>query len=333
MKAAYRKFSALPLILLILAACSDLGDPVILVPELELEVPAVDFSAVTLGNNQLRQVFITNSGLGDLQGELSLTQPGTAFSLTPSGSYQLLAGDTLMLQIGFQPAAESIYTGDILVSSNAPGQEESHIQLAGSGTSVPVPALTLSQTSLNFGSIDPGATLQRQFSIQSSGTDTLQIDSIRVNSSKFVSDAPSAFALAPGAARLVTVSFSSATTGTFSGTLQIYSNTAGSPHLIELSASVVTPVSYAADIQPLFDNSCSGCHGGNGGLFLTSYADLMERISNNGPVVIAGDGANSLLVKKLKGTAGSRMPVGGPFFSDALIASIETWIDQGAHNN
>tara|TARA_Y100000758_G_C15909547_1_gene370905 strand:+ start:30 stop:668 length:639 start_codon:yes stop_codon:yes gene_type:complete len=89
-------------------------------------------------------------------------------------------------------------------------------------------------------------------------------------------------------------------------------------------------VDYATEIQPIFDASCTGCHGVSGGLSLTSYANLMDGNSNNGPVVTAGDGANSLIIQKLRGTAGSQMPMSGCCLDDVTIDLIETWIDEGA---
>ena len=44
---------------------------------------------------------------------------------------------------------------------------------------------------------------------------------------------------------------------------------------------------------------------------------------NSGAVVTAGDGSGSLLVKKLRGTAGDRMPLNGVFWNDTDINLIE----------
>jgi hypothetical protein len=95
-------------------------------------------------------------------------------------------------------------------------------------------------------------------------------------------------------------------------------------------------ISFASDVLPIFQNSgCTGCHGGNGGLYLETYAHLMLGNSNHGPVVTPGNGEGSVIVKKLRGTAGfgSRMPLGGPYLSDATIGKISLWITQGALNN
>ena len=94
-------------------------------------------------------------------------------------------------------------------------------------------------------------------------------------------------------------------------------------------------VSFSGFVLPTFNiYGCPTCHGGSGGLTLTSYQSLMAGNSNNGPVVIPGDGANSLIIRKLRGTGpGSQMPLGGTPLPDTTISTISAWIDQGALNN
>ena len=99
---------------------------------------------------------------------------------------------------------------------------------------------------------------------------------------------------------------------------------------------VVVPeiVSYQMDVQPLFDSSCTNCHGNKGKLSLTSYQNTMKG-GENGSAVIPNDGAESLLVRKLNGTAsGQRMPPEPKnTWSDSKIKLVMKWIDQGAENN
>ena len=52
--------------------------------------------------------------------------------------------------------------------------------------------------------------------------------------------------------------------------------------------------------------------------------------------VAAGDAENSYVVHKIEGRAGivgSRMPLGGPFLSQADIDRVKAWINAGAANN
>lgn len=67
-----------------------------------------------------------------------------------------------------------------------------------------------------------------------------------------------------------------------------------------------------------------------GGLAFNNFNQLL-RGGDSGPIVTPGKGADSLLVKKLRGMAGQRMPAGGrPALSEDNIRLITTWIDEGA---
>lgn len=58
--------------------------------------------------------------------------------------------------------------------------------------------------------------------------------------------------------------------------------------------------------------------------------------SNHGPVVFPGQGAESIIILKLRGEAnfGDRMPKPpAPALTESTIDLIETWIDEGALNN
>jgi mono/diheme cytochrome c family protein len=91
-------------------------------------------------------------------------------------------------------------------------------------------------------------------------------------------------------------------------------------------------ISFAADILPIFESRCIGCHGGERtqeGLDLKTHASLMAG-SNNGPVVTAGDAANSLLVEMV---ATQKMPKRGPKLTPPQIQLITDWVNQGALDN
>ena len=91
-------------------------------------------------------------------------------------------------------------------------------------------------------------------------------------------------------------------------------------------------ISYAKDIQPIFQSRCASCHIGkakSGGLNLGSYASLMAG-SEDGAVIVAGDASQSFLVEKI--TAGE-MPKRGPKLTPAQIQLITDWVNAGAQNN
>ncbi len=95
-------------------------------------------------------------------------------------------------------------------------------------------------------------------------------------------------------------------------------------------------VSFKNQIAPLFQKyGCSSCHGGSGGLYVTSYTQLMQG-GNHGPVVIPGNADSSNIIKKLSlnnPPFGVRMPQGGPYLPDSTIQLFRDWINGGALNN
>jgi len=84
-------------------------------------------------------------------------------------------------------------------------------------------------------------------------------------------------------------------------------------------------LTWDVSIGPLLQAKCGACHGAGalGGLNLTTYADAM-RGGVSGPVIVPGDGANSLLVMKQQagGHPGQLIP--------EEIAQIIEWIEAGA---
>ena len=105
-------------------------------------------------------------------------------------------------------------------------------------------------------------------------------------------------------------------------------------------SNVVFPdsgVSYSAHVDALFRQSCaeSRYHGGAdpaAGLNLEtpSYRALMD---HHPRLVISMDGSNSLLILRLTGEVGERMPRQLQPLTNNQINGIRRWIDEGAINN
>ena len=96
------------------------------------------------------------------------------------------------------------------------------------------------------------------------------------------------------------------------------------------------PVSFAQQIQPIFDASCVGCHGigGNAGLDLRtgfSHANLVNVAAqaSAGTLVAPGNSADSVLLNRLTGNGLGLMPPGGALGASTLDL-VTRWIDEGA---
>lgn len=105
----------------------------------------------------------------------------------------------------------------------------------------------------------------------------------------------------------------------------------------------ITPGPFAPTWRGIQDNVftpfCTACHIGAGaplGMELdeaNSYAILVGIVSDEQPSldrVTPFDPDNSYLIQKLEGTAGDRMPLGGPYLDQAAIDIIRQWITDGA---
>jgi len=104
------------------------------------------------------------------------------------------------------------------------------------------------------------------------------------------------------------------------------------PHKVA-NAAGSSPVNYATQVKPILTQRCVTCHGAakpKGGLRLdTAAAALLG--GDSGPAVVPGQGAESPLIAAVRGEGQTeRMPLKRPPLSEAEIAVLKDWIDQGA---
>jgi hypothetical protein len=86
-----------------------------------------------------------------------------------------------------------------------------------------------------------------------------------------------------------------------------------------------TSMSFSADIRPILQNSCIGCHNVNnvnGGVTLDSYLGV-QTIANNGSLVGAITSSGGFVA----------MPYNANPLSDCNISKIRNWVNEGAQNN
>jgi hypothetical protein len=91
-------------------------------------------------------------------------------------------------------------------------------------------------------------------------------------------------------------------------------------------------VSFMNDVLPIFNNSCTKCHGVEQikeGLDLRTYEGVIAG-SFNGPVINPGNANDSYLVQQL---IDGEMPKRGPKLTSQQIQTIIDWINTGALNN
>ena len=85
-------------------------------------------------------------------------------------------------------------------------------------------------------------------------------------------------------------------------------------------------VDFKRDVEPILAANCVACHGAKSalsGLRLDRKGDAMQ-------VINPGSSATSSMIRRITGQDEPRMPMGKPPLSDANIATLRAWIDQGA---
>lgn len=124
------------------------------------------------------------------------------------------------------------------------------------------------------------------------------------------------------------------------GLLKLYGKIVGAnPHFGDCAAppngggTPAASVPYS-DVQAIFNNNCTSCHGStspSAGLSLAA-PNARQNLINKGDIQ-AGNSSQSILYQKVSGvgiTSGTHMPPAG-LMNAANIATIKNWIDQGAN--
>jgi cytochrome c551/c552 len=100
-----------------------------------------------------------------------------------------------------------------------------------------------------------------------------------------------------------------------------------------IAISLAHAANFPTDVQPVFAKRCVMCHGGAqqlAGVRLDNAADAMKG-GYSGPIITAGSSATSKLIERIASKKeGFRMPPSGPALSDAEVAALKAWVDEGA---
>jgi len=89
---------------------------------------------------------------------------------------------------------------------------------------------------------------------------------------------------------------------------------------------------FARQVHPLLVAKCSGCHNARmkqGGLALNTRAEMLAG-GVSGPAVKPGDSKSSLLLARVLGEQGARMPLNSAPLTEDEVSILRRWIDAGA---
>ena len=96
--------------------------------------------------------------------------------------------------------------------------------------------------------------------------------------------------------------------------------------------AIAQKVDFLKEVQPVFTARCLACHSSGkpqAGLRIHTRNDLL-RGGQSGPAILPGHAEDSLLIQKVTGKHGLRMPPSGPPLTGQELTLLRAWIDQGA---
>jgi mono/diheme cytochrome c family protein len=210
---------------------------------ISLNAATLTFPAQTVGSSSaVQSVTVSNSGTAALN-FTGLTLAGTSagdFSrsgtCTPTAT--LAAGASCSVSFSFAPGAVGARSATLTLASNA-SNGSAVLGLAGTGTAVAIPGVSLAPGSLAFGNQTTGvASTARTVTLSNTGSGALSISSITATSGFGISHGCGA-SLAAGASCALSVTFTPAVAGAASGSVSVASNAIGSPHAVSLSGTGV----------------------------------------------------------------------------------------------
>jgi hypothetical protein len=224
--------------------------------------PSLAFPSTTVGTTSSALVAtLSNTGNAPLavsQIAIAGANP-TDFALTPgpnSCTTLLPAGASCSLYVTFTPASAASFSATLQLTDNAAGSPQTSA-LTGAGTSPPAPAVTFAPNPVVFAGQAIGVTSGiTTVTLTNSGNATLSITGISItgtNPTDFAMTAgstPCGSTLAAGASCNVNVTFTAPAAGSFSATLSVADNAAGSPQTDALSGSGLNPADFSVSVTP-----------------------------------------------------------------------------------
>jgi hypothetical protein len=187
------------------------------------------FGSVATGSSAGQNVTLSNSSSAAVSVS-GLTVTGTGFTRsTVTLPLVLQPTQSAVVTVTFAPQAAGSVTGSLQISSNATNASAS-VALSGTGTTPAPPpptqgTLTVSPTSLAFGSVLIGSKASQAVTLSNASTAAVTISKLAATGTGYSQSGPVLpLTLAPGQTATVTVTFAPQTAGGASGGLQIASN-------------------------------------------------------------------------------------------------------------
>ena len=210
-------------------------------PAVSLSPTSLSFGSVTVGDSSTLPVTVTNTGGSSLiVSGISFTGTNASlFSHTSTcGQAAVAPNATCTIEVLFKPTSAGSFTATLNIADNATGSPQT-VAITGTGTGGA--AVSLSPTSLSFGSVAVDSSATLPVTVTNTGSSNLTVTGISftgTNASLFshTSNCGSA-AIAPNSTCTIQVTVKPTSAGSFTATLNITDNATGSPQTVDITGT------------------------------------------------------------------------------------------------
>ncbi|MGD9714490.1 MAG: beta strand repeat-containing protein [Thermomicrobiales bacterium] len=268
-------------------------------------------------------VNVSNTGNGNLIiSSIAFSGGNTAdFAFTSTTlPITVLPGGNAEINVTFSPKASGARASTLFITHNA-AVLPSQVTVTGTGLA---PVIELSPTAMNFGSLLVNTTSNSNLSIRNTGTSNLVVSALAItgtNAAEFTYSAAPPLTIAPGTVTQVPITFAPKQAGLRSATLNITSNSAGSPHTVTLTGMgtsngtfTMPAVSVGKDLEVLATASVDAPAPAGGLTVTVSSSDPTKLLLSADPTVLGQGSINAVIPQGF-----NTIPLG--FYVQGLVSS------------
>jgi hypothetical protein len=225
------------------------GTGVLATPQILVTPTSIPFGSITTGTSTSASLTLKNTGTADLN-ITAITPSGAGYSV--SGfilPLTLTPGASAVGNVAFAPATTGTLNGSVTITSNSATAAPT-VTLTGLGVAPATFLLSVSPTSLTFGSILTGNSSTLPVTLTNTGTGSVSITAGNVTGTGYtISGITFPLAMAAGATKNVNVSFAPQISGTANGSVSFVSNATNSPASVTMTGTGQAPLPHSVDIS------------------------------------------------------------------------------------
>ena len=207
---------------------------------LGLSPSSVSFGDVTIGQSGTKTVTLTSTGSGIVTIS-AISVAGNGFTASgPHLPISLSSGQSTTISVLFKPTASAVDSGTVTIASNAV-EPSMTVALSGTGTTAATSVLSVSPSSVAFGTVSVGSEVTRTVQLASTGTASVTISGMTFSGSGIsITGLAVPLTLAAGKEASLTITYKPRSAGTLAGSVSIASNASDPSELIGLNGTATT---------------------------------------------------------------------------------------------